>query len=202
MTTTQKGARNAIHPIHRLFRTRQTQLRYPQLSSKFYSDTMFASTTSIHHYTRGQIFINDLHFSRFIPMKSKADAGNALMCMIQDIDIPFEMHIDGGKEENLGQLEEVRKACLIKQTQTEPYSPWQNRAESGIRELKKMLEWLILRSRSPEYNWDFFCVYASDVWTMMSHPLPQLEGRTPYEHVTGNTPDISEYLDFSWYAPV
>ena len=37
---------------------------------------------------------------------------------------------------------------------------------------------------------------------MMSHPLPQLEGRTPYKHVTRNTPDISEYLDFSWYAPV
>ena len=36
----------------------------------------------------------------------------------------------------------------------------------------------------------------------MSHPLPQLEGHTPYEHVTGNAPDISEYLDFSWYTPL
>ena len=60
----------------------------------------------------------------------------------------------------------------------------------------------MLRSRSPECLWDFCCVYALDIWTMMSHLLPQLEGRTPYEHVTGNTPDISEYLDFSWYAPV
>ena len=57
-------------------------------------------------------------------MKSKADAGDALMYMIQDIGIPFEMHVDGAKEENLGQWEEVRKACLIKQTQIEPYSPW------------------------------------------------------------------------------
>ena len=65
-------------------------------------------------------------------MKSKAEAGDALMYMIQDIGIPFEMHVDSAKEENLGQWEEVRKACLIKQTQTEPYSPWQNRAESGI----------------------------------------------------------------------
>ena len=46
------------------------------------------------------------------------------MYMIQDIGIPFEMHVDGAKEENLGQWEEVRKACLIKQTQTEPYSPY------------------------------------------------------------------------------
>jgi hypothetical protein len=124
MSTAQKGVRNAIHSIHRRFRTRQTQLwlRYPQLCSKFYSDTMFASTTSICHFTCGQILINDLNFSRFIPMKSKADAGDALMYMIQDIGIPFEMHIDGPKEENLGQWEEVRKACLIEQTQTEPYS--------------------------------------------------------------------------------
>jgi hypothetical protein len=50
------------------------------------------------------------------------------------------MHVDGAKEEKLGQWEEVRKACLIKQTQTEPYIPWQDRAESGIRELKKMAE--------------------------------------------------------------
>ena len=124
MSTTQKGVRNAIHPIYRRFRTRQTQLHYPQLSSKFYSDTMFASTTSICCFTCGQIFIYDLNFSRVIPMKSKADAGDALMYMIQDIGIPFEMHIDSAKEENLGQWEEVRKSCLIKQTQTEPYSPW------------------------------------------------------------------------------
>ena len=116
MTTTQKGVRNTIHPIHRRFRTRQTQLRYPQLSSKLYSDTLFASTTSIRHFICGQILINDLHFSRFIPMKSKADAEDALKYMIQDIGIPFEMHVDGAKEENLGQWEEVRKACLIKQT--------------------------------------------------------------------------------------
>ena len=33
--------------------------------------------------------------------------------------------------------------------------------------------------------------------------LPSSEwGRTPYEEVTGDTPDISEYLDFDFYDPV
>jgi hypothetical protein len=155
MPTTQKGVRNAIHPIHRHFRTRQAQLQYPQLRSKFYSDTMFAFTTSICHFICGQIFINDLHFSKFISMKSKANAGEALMYMIQDIGFPFEMHVDGAKEENLGQWEEVRKACLIKQAQTELYSPGQNSTESGIRVLRRMVAWLMLRSRSPECLWDF-----------------------------------------------
>ncbi len=26
-----------------------------------------------------------------------------------------------------------------------------------------------------------------------------LDGCTPYEHMTGNTPDISEYTDYEWY---
>ena len=34
-------------------------------------------------------------------MKSKANARDALMSMIQNISISFEMHIDGAKEENL-----------------------------------------------------------------------------------------------------
>jgi hypothetical protein len=29
-----------------------------------------------------------------------------------------------------------------------------------------------------------------------------LQGRTPYELVTGNTPDISEYTDFNWYENI
>jgi hypothetical protein len=32
--------------------------------------------------------------------------------------------------------------------------------------------------------------------------LPQLHGRTPYEVITGNTPDILEFLEFTWYQPV
>ncbi len=29
-----------------------------------------------------------------------------------------------------------------------------------------------------------------------------LQGRTPYELVTGQTPDISEYTDYGWYDTV
>ena len=31
------------------------------------------------------------------------------------------------------------------------------------------------------------------------HPLFNLHGRTPFELVTGQTPDISEYMDYGWY---
>jgi len=36
----------------------------------------------------------------------------------------------------------------------------------------------------------------------LARPLPQLHGRTPYEIISGNTPDISEFLEYEWYQPV
>ena len=44
--TTRKGIWNAVNPIHCQYQTRQTQLRYNQLNSKFYLDTMFATHKS------------------------------------------------------------------------------------------------------------------------------------------------------------
>jgi hypothetical protein len=41
-----------------------------------------------------------------------------------------------------------------------------------------------------------------DLHNRLAQPLPQLNGRTPYEILTGNTPDISEFLDHDWYQPV
>ncbi len=37
---------------------------------------------------------------------------------------------------------------------------------------------------------------------MTSTDLYHLHGRTPYEIITGNTPDISEYCQYRWYDPV
>lgn len=36
----------------------------------------------------------------------------------------------------------------------------------------------------------------------MVRPLSHLNRHTPYEVITGNTPDISEFLEYSWYQPV
>ncbi|MGH3055899.1 MAG: hypothetical protein ACRDL7_13075, partial [Gaiellaceae bacterium] len=200
--TTQKSIRNAVHPLHRRYRTKQQQLCYNQLSSRFYSDTMFSTQKSTTHHTCGQIFVNDLEFVRFIPMKSKADAGDALAEFIQDIGIPSQLHTDNAKEETLGTWKRVRSSHQIKQTETEPYSPWQNRAERTIREVKKTVTHLMSRTKTPKRLWDFCMTYVCETRCLTAHPFFTLHGRTPQEHVTGHTPDISEYTDFEWYQPV
>jgi hypothetical protein len=57
-------------------------------------------------------------------------------------------------------------------------------------------------TRTPKRLWDFCSQYASKIRCLTAQPLFGLHGRTPYEVVTGNTPDISEYLHFSWYQPI
>ena len=44
--------------------------------------------------------------------------------------------------------------------------------------------------------------YAADIRCLTSTKMFQGEGRTPYEMLTGNTPDISEYVEFEWYGYV
>ena len=48
----------------------------------------------------------------------------------------------------------------------------------------------------PKNLWDYGLVYESELLTRMSRGP---DGRTGYEEVTGQTPDISEWLDFEFY---
>jgi len=135
-------------------------------------------------------------------MKSNAEAGNALLEFIQDIGIPSALHTDDAKELTSGKWEQVRKDHGIKQTLAEPYSPFQNRTEVNIREIKKHVRHIMSRAKTPKRLWDFCSRYVAEIRSLTAQPLYSLHGRTPYELVTGNTPDISEYLAFRWYQPV
>jgi len=91
LVTTQKGIRSMSEHVSPRFRTKQAALRYNQLGSKrgrFYSDTMFSSVKSVFGNTMGQIFVNDIGYTHFIPMKLKSEAGFALQEFIQDVGVP------------------------------------------------------------------------------------------------------------------
>ena len=98
----------------------------------------------------GQVFVNDIGFIWFVPMKLKSEAGYALAEFIQDVGIPASLHTDDVKELNLGTWRKIRLDHAIKQMQTEPHSPWQNHAEGAIRELKKQARCLMQWSKSPK----------------------------------------------------
>ena len=90
------------------------------------------------------------------------------------------------------------KKYLFQQRTTEPHSPWQNRAEREIQELKQHFRRIMHRSRCPEQFWDYGMEYTSQIRESMSRPM--VENRTPLESMTGETPDISEYINFDFYG--
>ena len=200
--TTQHGIRHAVHPLKRRYRTDHMSLSYRRLNVRFYSDTLFAKVTSLKGNTCAQVFAtNDIGFVRVHPMSSKSQAGDALKAVAEDIGIPNEIVVDGAAEQ-VGPKSEFMKTVNYLRTkikQTEPYSPWQNQAESAIRELKKRWKHRMSTNKIPRRLWDYGLVYESEI---MSRTARGEDKRTGIERITGDTPDISEWLDFEFYSPV
>jgi hypothetical protein len=164
---------------------------------------MFSAKRSTRGNACAQVFVNDFGSSKVISMKSKGDAGLALDILFSDVGVPTALHTDGAKELTAWRWKQVReKHGGIRQTLAEPYSPWQNRAESEIRELKRTTRRIMQKMKVPPRLWDYCIEYVSELLCRTALGLYSLKGRTPYELVTGETPDISEWTDFSFYEPI
>jgi hypothetical protein len=202
-STTQDGIRTAVRPISRRYRTEQQQFKYNRLNSQFYSDTFKATVPSIGGNIYGQIFVNDIGFVKVVPMKKKSEASIALNTFFMDVGVMNDLHTDGAKEMQSKDWDKVlNKFGGVKQSVVEPYSPWQNRAEGEIREVKRQVARIMAATNASKRLWDYCVEYACELRCRTARPLWKLKGRTPYEVVTGDTPDISEWLEFGWYDPV
>jgi hypothetical protein len=203
--TTQKGIKNAVHPIVCRYATKQSRLRYNQLGSRhgqFYSNTFFATTRSTQRNTMAQLYVNDIKYMCIMPMKKKSEAPFTLQKLIQDIGVPAAIHCDGAKELKLGKWRDICNDFGIKLTTTEPYLPWENQAEVNIHEAKTSVHCLMTCTKAPKSLWDYCATYVAEIISITADDLYASHGRTPYEVVTGNMPDISEWAEFGWYEPV
>jgi hypothetical protein len=113
-------------------------------------------------------------------MQHKSDAPDSLIEFIQDVGIPAALHSDDAKElvqDRMGQI--IRKAWM-KPSQSEPYSPWQNRAEIAIKAIKKSVCQTMARTQAPSHLWDYCTIYHCELNNLTAHSLFHLHGRTPY----------------------
>ena len=96
-------------------------------------------------------------------MQSKREALEALRELIREVGIPGHMHTDSTKEMMLGNWKKIYQEYGIKMTHTEKVSPWQNCAETEIRELKKHARRLLHKTRAPLQLWDFCLTYVTEL---------------------------------------
>ena len=199
-STTQLNIRHAVKPLTRRYRTDLLDPHMRRLKDTFWTDTIVASKKSLLGNTHAQLFTNR-KFTIAYPVPSENRAGVALDTFCHDIGIPAQLQGDGGTNMT-GRHTEFQQAVRhwkIKWGHSEAHTQRQNRAELVYREMKKRWLRLMVDKRIPIEFWDFALVWIGE--TMSRTWDPKL-GRTGIEQITGETPDISEWLEFGFYDTV
>ena len=57
----------------------------------------------------------------------------------------------------------------------------------------------MLKNKVPEILWDYGLVWIIKTGNLSVSSSRYASGRTPLEYITGETPNIREYLDFTFY---
>ena len=91
----------------------------------------------------------------------------------------------------------MSKFCHIDLHLTEPDRHNQSKVEGVIRELRKRWFRVMLKQWVPSRLWDYGVRWVCEIMQCTASNSGRLQGRTPLEQLTGDTPNISEYLDFS-----
>ena len=198
--TTQQGIRQAIHPITRRYRTDTLSMRYRRLRATFYTDTVPVNVKSIRQHTHFQTYTSE-NFVHVHPMRGEKEAAQSLLHLAQDVGIPAELKSDnaplltGPTSDFVKQAEFLR----LKLTSTEPYTQRHNLSEGEIRVLKRRWKNRMALLRVPKRLWCYALQYDARILSMTARGRDGIPG---LERVTGDTCDITEWLDFSFYDRV
>ena len=118
-----------------------------------------------------------------------------------DFEIPEHLMFDGYSAQvgrNMVFMKTVRKYDTQYHISS-PRRPNENPAEGYISKLNKRWYRIILKNKVPERLWDYGLVWISKTGNLSVSSSRYASRRTPLEYITGVTPDISEYLDFTFY---
>ena len=134
-------------------------------------------------------------------MEHKSSVGQALKQFISDFGIPDRLVCDGTAEQVGKQTEfqsMVRKHAIDLHI-TEPHRHNQSKVEGIVREIRKCWFRIMLKKKVPKRLWDYGIKWVCEVMQHTASMSGDLSGQTALEQLTGETPEISEYLDFIFY---
>jgi hypothetical protein len=144
---------------------------------------------------------NKAFFAVAYPMTNKSGAGDALRQFINENGRPEKLTFDGSQEQcgrKTEFMKSIRKYCISHRV-TEPYRPNHNFVEGVIREVRKKRFRVMVRKSVPQRLWELRLLWVCDIQNRTSNSAQGLNNRCPLEKITGETIDISEYLDFGFY---
>jgi hypothetical protein len=201
--TTRRLVRSALMPLAR--RHRVDRVFEPnRLSGIFATDTMDVRCDSTHDERCCQVFANKDFFAAACPMEKKGGAHEPVNLFVQDHGAPDTLISDGAKEQvgRNSKFQAKLRKCGVKHKTSEKERPNQNPSEGAIREVRKRWHRLVFGTNCPRKLWNHGPPHVCAVMRLTASCAGRLQGRTPLEAATGETPDISEHLDFGFCDPV
>ena len=203
--TTQIFLRSAILPLTRRYRA-DRMFSMKTLDGQWSTDTIDSNCgKSLDGNRYAQVFSNKNYYAKVYPIESKDKAGDALHQFCNEVGVPKELIFDGSREQckkNTKFMQTVRKYGINYHI-SEPHYHNQNPVEGVVRELRRKWYRTMVRNRVPKKLWDYGIVWISEIHSMTHTSAGnRLKGAIPLERVTGDTVDISEYLDFGFYDKV
>jgi hypothetical protein len=139
------------------------QLSFRHLKVDLFTDTMFSKVKSVRGNTCAEVYVADNGWIRVFPMKEKKAVPETLDFLFQRHGVPRSITVDDAPEQMGG---DFKKKCLkagVHHKAIEPYSPWLNKAESGVRELKRLYTRLMQRKNAPRRLWDVCLQFAAEL---------------------------------------
>ena len=133
-------------------------------------------------------------------MRTESQGTTTLQDFIRDVGAPYHMHNDNSKMQTSKAWKDILRQYNISASTTEPHHPWQNYAERKIQDIKSLSKIMMDRTGAPENLWFHALSYAAYIKNRVADA--SLGNKTPTEVAFGETPDISDILQFTFYQPV
>ena len=177
---------------------------YTFLDEVWYTDTVHGRILSYSSCLYAQSFTNrSMDFVYVVPLRNNKTPAMlyALQKFVAEVGRPRILK-SGRAPETLGDHTPFNSFCRKFHIQCKYWETGRhegNRAESAIRELKRRWKFDMYRKQVPHRFWDKALVYHGEILTLLSE---RQDGKTGWEHVLGQTPDISNWLEFTFYCPV
>ncbi len=198
--TRQEGTRSAKFPLARQYRTGNDHNKFNQLDGDWYADVFFNSVISSDGHTCAVIFYSG-EFCWTMPLRTKKDVAKAIKIFCREIGIMKRLTTDGAKEfaESMCDFRSFLmrhgQGIVLKHTSREQQR--HNKAETGVKLIKNRVYRTMEKEGVHPRLWQHCLAYETDIFNRIWRPQ---QNRTGCESVNGNTPDISEFLDFKFYG--
>ena len=184
------------------FKSRNPVFNIPRRNEAVATDTIFSDTQAINDgSTMAQFFVGrDTLVCDAYGIKTQKQFINILYDNIRFRGAMTTLITDGGRYEISKKVADLLRNLFIKQHESEPYHQHQNKAEQRYGVVKRYINTLMNLTGAPAHCWLLCMLYVCHLLNATASPA--LGGLTPLQALTGQVPDISHFLHFSFWEPI